>query len=64
FYGNYGGELFNVRVADGEILWAYTSKNEGKNLGWEPQFNNGVIFDEENRRIITTDGYYLICLQL
>ena len=63
FYGNYGGELFNVRVADGEILWAYTSKNEGKTL-LGAQFNNGVIFDEENRRIITTDGYYLICLQL
>ena len=41
----------------------YKQKNEGKNP-WDAQFNNGVIFDEENRRIITTDGYYLICLQL
>ena len=64
YFGCYDGVIYNVRVSDGEILWSYASPNAGKIPSWDAQFENGVIFDEENRRIITTDGYYLICLQL
>jgi outer membrane protein assembly factor BamB len=64
FFGSYDGKLFNVRVSDGKILWAIESPNAGKSPSWEAEFWNGVAIDEENNRIITTDGYYLICLQL
>lgn len=64
YFGSYDGELFNVRVSDGKILWAIESPNAGKSPSWEAEFWNGVAIDEENNRIITTDGYYLICLQL
>jgi outer membrane protein assembly factor BamB len=64
YYGSYNGDLFCVRVADGEILWKYRSPFDGIPPYYETEFNNNVVIDPETRRLYTTDYYYLHCLQL
>ncbi len=56
YYGN--DELYIVNALTGEVLHKYRSPNP------RASFLSAVAVDEENKRMYTTDGYFLMCMQL
>jgi outer membrane protein assembly factor BamB len=61
YYGN--GELFIIDVYKGEVLHKYDTPNSSQGYSGAI-FRNAIAVDLENKKMYTTDGYFLICMEL
>lgn len=60
YYGS--GDFYIIDINEGKVFSSFPSPNTFK--GFDAVFRNGVAIDSVNKRMYTTDEYFLYCMKL
>lgn len=63
-YFNGDGYLFKVTVLTGEIQWKFKSPNKDNGYRDASFHSTGVAIDPELKHLYTSDGYFIMCVDL